>query len=306
MSSFKTKIFNVIDEDNAAENRFNKTVSTTIMVLIILSVLAVILESDAGLYAEYKPWFYYFELVAVAVFTLEYILRFYTADRLYPDLSPGRARLKYVFSAMAIIDLLAILPFYFELAHSLLLMFGINAMVDLRFIRVLRLMRLLRIFKLNRYSNSMKLISTVLKDEKEKLAITIFMTTILLVLASALIYTVEHESQPEAFPNIISSMWWAIATLTTVGYGDVYPVTAMGKMLAGVIAILGIGLVALPTGILSSSFVNKIGEEEEEETREIIKHSKDEIVAAVKEHDHNSRHAVINYCPHCGKHLGEH
>ncbi len=153
---------------------------------------------------------------------------------------------------MAIVDLLAIAPFYIEIVASQM---GLLEMMDLRFIRVLRLMRLLRIFKLNRYSSSMKMIGAVIKEEKEKLFITVFMTSILMVLAAALIWTVEHEVNPTWFPNIYASMWWAVATLTTVGYGDVYPVTPMGKILSGVIALLGIGLVALPTGILSGSFV---------------------------------------------------
>lgn len=311
MSSFSKRIFDVIDEDNKAELPINKSIGLGIMILIILSVLAVILESDADLRTKYGTWFYNFELLAVTVFSLEYILRMYTAGHLYPEVSKSKARIKYMFSAMAMIDLLAILPFYMELAHTALLAMGINVVLDLRFIRVLRLMRLLRIFKLNRYSSSMKLISTVLRDEKEKLLITIFMTSILLVLSSALIYTVEHEAQPESFPNIISSMWWSIATLTTVGYGDVYPVTAMGKMLAGVIAILGIGLVALPTGILSSSFVRKISADEDGNRKGVAHgaHGEEEtdIVYAPKAHGHN-HHIKKNetLCPHCGKKISEH
>ncbi|MGK0365573.1 MAG: voltage-gated potassium channel [Saprospiraceae bacterium] len=304
MSRFSKKIFDIVDEDNKAELPINKSIGLGIMILIILSVLAVILESDADLRAKYSIWFYNFELFAVTIFSFEYILRLYTAGYLYPEVSKSKARIAYMFSAMAMIDLLAILPFYMELAHTALLAFGINIVLDLRFIRVLRLMRLLRIFKLNRYSSSMKLISTVLKDEKEKLLITIFMTFILLILSSALIYTVENEAQPDSFPNIISSMWWAIATLTTVGYGDVYPVTALGKMLAGIIAILGIGLVALPTGILSSAFVSRISAQEEGDRLEAIEDSKNEIVEAIISHDHHSQEDIV--CPHCGKKISEH
>ena len=194
-------------------------------------------------------------------------------------------------SPMAIIDFLAILPFYIEIiAYFLPKIFPsighLTDIIDLRFIRVLRLMRLLRIFKLNRYSSSMKMIGDVIKTEKEKLFITIFMTGIMMILSSALVYTVEHDSQPEAFPNIYASMWWAIATLTTVGYGDVYPITPLGKIFSGIIALLGIGLVALPTGILSGSFVNAINEEKERKLKE----------ESEKEDDAPHYHI----CPHCG------
>jgi len=169
-------------------------------------------------------------------------------------------------------------------------------MVDTRFLRVLRLMRLLRLFKLNRYNNSMKLIGNVLREEKEKLFITVFMVTILLILSAALIFTVEHEKQPEAFPNIYSSLWWAVATLTTVGYGDVFPVTGAGKVLAGLIALLGIGLVALPTGIMASSFVNHLNEQNEEDGEDGEEEAKEEPVGGTS----------FAYCPHCGKKLSEH
>lgn len=283
-------IFKLIDDDNVAESRLNGRLSSVIMFLIIVSIIAVILESDAVISANYKDWFIAFEVFAVFVFTLEYLARIYTASLQYPHLSRGRAVWKYITSPMAIIDFLAILPFYIELVLSILPMIfpsmeQSTGMLDLRFIRVLRLMRLLRIFKLNRYNSSMKLIGDVMKEEKEKLFITIFMTGILLVLSSALVFTVEHDAQPEDFPNIYASMWWAIATLTTVGYGDVFPVTAMGKILSGVIALLGIGLVALPTGILSGSFVQAINEEKE------AKKLREEGVEP-EEHSHS--------CPHCG------
>jgi voltage-gated potassium channel len=128
--------------------------------------------------------------------------------------------------------------------------------VDLRFLRILRLTRILRILKIQRYSSSLKMIGKVLKSKKDDLLVTIFVTSLLLLLASAIMYYIEADDQPEAFPNIIAAFWWAIATLTTVGYGDVYPVTAIGKVLSGIIALLGIGIVALPTGIISSGFMD--------------------------------------------------
>lgn len=285
--SLRKQIYRLIDEDNVAELKINDRLSSLIMLLIVLSILAVIVQSDAATNAKYEHFFYYFEVFAVIVFSLEYVARVYTARLKYPELTAAQAIRKYMLSPMAIIDLLAILPFYIELFAG---MFGVSQHIDLRFIRVLRLMRLLRIFKLNRYNSGMQMIGDVLKEEKEKLFITIFMTSILLVLSSALVFTVEHDAQPEAFPNIYTSMWWAIATLTTVGYGDVYPVTAMGKILAGIIALLGIGLVALPTGILSGSFVQAINDQ-----KELARREKEGLPL----HDEIDE----DICPHCGNHI---
>ena len=147
-----------------------------------------------------------------------------------------------------IFDLIAILPFYLPMIM----------LIDLRFVRVLRLFRLLRVFKLGRYSESLRTLANVLKRKKEELFITIFVVMILLIIASSLMYFIENEAQPEIFSSIPSAMWWGVATLTTVGYGDAYPVTPVGKLLGAVIALLGIGMFALPTGILGSGFVEEM------------------------------------------------
>jgi voltage-gated potassium channel len=153
-----------------------------------------------------------------------------------------------MFSTFGLIDLIAILPFYLPLLFP----------IDLRVVRILRIMRLIRIFKLGRYSKSLKTINSVLRETRSDLGITIFIAFIMLVLASTLMYYVEGDVQPNKFASIGHSFWWAVATLTTVGYGDVYPVTGMGKLLSGIIALIGIGIVALPTGIISSAFIEKI------------------------------------------------
>ena len=173
---------------------------------------------------------------------------------------------------MAIIDLMAILPFYLPLLLP----------VDLRFLRILRLTRLLRLLKVQRYSKSLQLIGIVLKKKKEELIVTVFVTFILMVFASTLMYYLESDVQPDQFPNIISAFWWAIATLTTIGYGDVYPVTGWGRLLSGIIALLGIGLVALPTGILSSGFIEELSRQK---SKDIEKSEQ------------------YKYCPYCGKRI---
>ncbi len=221
----------------------SKTFIKFIYTLIILNVIAIILESYKELRIEYGSYFRIFEIISVIIFTIEYVLRLWTSKK----------KLKFVFSTFGLIDLIAILPFYLPFLFAF----------DFRILRILRLFRMLRVFKLGRYSKSLKLISNVLKDTKAELSITIFVAFILLVFSSTLMYYVENDAQPENFASIGHSFWWAIATLTTVGYGDVYPVTGLGKFLSAIIALIGIGFVALPTGIISSAFIERIKENKE-------------------------------------------
>lgn len=242
----------------------------SIEVLIVLNIAAVILESFSNIKTTYSHLFTTFELLSVIIFTAEYILRVWTADLRFPKKTKLKARITFIFSGMAIIDILAILPFYVPLTLR----------IDLRILRILRLTRILRVLKLGRYSKSLALIGRVLKRSKADLAVTLFVTFLLLLLASSLMYFVENPAQPEKFPNIVASAWWTIITLTTVGYGDVYPITVLGKILGGIIALLGIGLVALPTGIISSGFMEEI--------------KSNNLKGASKIQDRIT-------CPHCGK-----
>jgi len=227
----------------------NKVFVNLIYILIVVNVLAIILESYKEIRLEYGTLLYVIEVVSVIIFTIEYILRFWTYDQT-PGLegSAIRKRFKFATSKFGIIDLAAIVPFYLPLVMVL----------DLRVIRILRLLRLIRIFKLGRLSESMKTIGGILKDSKADLAVTVFVAFILLVLSSTMMYYFEADAQPDKFPNIGQALWWSVATLTTVGYGDVYPVTGVGKVLSGVVALIGIGFVALPTSILSSAFVERL------------------------------------------------
>jgi len=239
----------------------------SLVILISLNVFSVILESFSTLKLRYQDLFTSFEFISVVVFTIEYLLRIWTSDLKYPRKNRFISILAFMFSGMAIIDLLSILPFYIPLATS----------IDLRVLRVLRLTRMLRILKIGRYSASLALIGRVLKRSKSDLIVTLFVTFLLLLLASSLMYYVENPVQPDKFPNIVASAWWTIVTLTTVGYGDIYPVTVLGKILGGLIALLGIGLVALPTGIISSGFMEEIRLKNQSEVK------KNKV------------------CPHCGK-----
>lgn len=286
--SLREQVYHLVDDDNKAGVQINPPITALIMILIILSIIAVIVESNVNIAASYPKLFLYFEYFAVAIFSLEYLARAWTSNLEYPHLTPWKAFWKFFWQPMSMIDLLAILPTYLAFLP-----------VDARFLRVLRLLRLLRLFKLNRYTSSMKLIGTVLKEEKEKLYITLFMTGILLVLSSALVYEFESNGpNAENWPHIYGAFWWAIATLTTVGYGDVFPVTPMGKIVAGIIALLGIGLVALPTGILSGSFVSRIDAEKKAKREEQERLEKEALGLT-----DDAESFPFHYCPHCGEKL---
>ena len=299
--SFRERIFRVIDED-ARGYRPSRIFNGMIVFLIFLNVIAIIFESDDELAITYGSVFDQIELWSVLVFGLEYLLRLITADFIYKEKRGFRPFLRYVISPLAVIDLLAILPSLVIIAAPYIA--PLAPYLDFRIIRLLRTMRLLRIFKITRYSSSLRLIVDVFKEKGRDLAVTIFITFILIVISSTLMYYVEHEAQEEQFPNILATFWWAVATLTTVGYGDVYPITAMGKLLSGVIALLGIGMVALPTGILSSAFVDRMDQRKKEENAskmeaETVKKQRLEDIL-------NGRSIAQNvpYCAHCGKELG--
>ncbi|MCL5264582.1 MAG: ion transporter [Chloroflexi bacterium] len=213
--------------------------------LIFLNILSVILETEETIYAEYSSLLWTFEVFSVIIFTIEYALRLWSCTADDEFIKPVMGRIRYALTPMALVDLVSILPFYLPMFIPF----------DLRFVRALRLLRLFRLLKSARYSNSLHTIGYVLKSKKEQLVITAFATSILVVFASSLMYFVESEAQPKAFSSIPATMWWAVATLTTVGYGDIYPITPLGKFMGSIIAILGIGLFALPTGIIATGFV---------------------------------------------------
>ena len=260
----KKRLFEITEKAKDGD-KASLVFNQSMMFLIGLNVVAVILASNQQFAERFSAPLEIIELVSVIIFTLEYLLRFWTARYKFPG--KNFPYLRFVFSFMAMVDLLAILPFYLPLLFN----------VDLRFIRILRFFRLFRILKITRYNDSMILFGRVLKNEKEKLFITMFFLFILLLFASSIMYSIENPAQQEYFPDIISTLWWAMATLTTVGYGDVVPITPLGKMLGGIIAILGIGLVAMPSGIISSGLIKEI---ERNKTSE-------------------------GSCPHCGKELGK-
>lgn len=224
------------------DNRKSRVFAYSIQVLILISIVAFTLETVPDLEPATKQLLHNIELVCIIVFSIEYILRIYCSDK------TG----KFIFSFFGIIDFLAILPFYLALG------------VDLTSLRALRFLRLFRVLKLMRYNRALAHFSRAIHSAKEEIFLFLIITLILVYFSAVGIYYFENAAQPEHFASIFDSLWWAIITLTTVGYGDVYPITVGGKVFTFLILMIGLGIVAIPTGIISSALTRSIDKKEEE------------------------------------------
>ena len=214
---------------------------------LIVNLVVMVLNTFDNLQADYGDLFTLLEHVTVFFFAVDYLLRVYTAKYLYPEKKPGMAMLRYIFSFAGIVDLLSFLPFYLPI------FFPSGASV-FRFFRVARIMRL---FRINAYYDSLNVITEVLSSKRSQLLSSVFIILILMLASSLCMYSVENAAQPDVFKNAFSGIWWSASTLLTVGYGDIYPITTMGKILGIVITFLGVGMVAIPTGIISAGFVEQ-------------------------------------------------
>lgn len=243
---------------------WDRLINGFLIFLILLNVIAVIMETVQPIYMEHQTFFYYFDVISIFIFTVEYILRVWTCTEEERYRHPVFGRIRYIFSLGALIDLLAILPFYIHIVATL----------DLRMLRILRLLRLFRVFRLTAYMKSARLIVNVFKSRVNELLLSLVLLFFLLIISSCLIYFVEHVAQPDKFVSIPDTLWWSIITLTTVGYGDMIPITSVGKILTGIILLSGVALFALPAGIITAGFL--------EESRK------------AKKHTHIK-------CPHCGE-----
>jgi len=226
-------------------DRTSKIWDLSLFGLVVLNLIAVALESVPTLQLNYGSWFYSFEIFSVIVFTVEYVARVWSAPakRDYENGETGlKARIRYIFSFYGLIDLVAILPFYIQAFFP-----GLD-------LRVLRALRLLRILKLNHYNSALDDLFGAIVEEKKSFLTTLYIFSVAFVLSSSLIYYAEHKVQPEDFRSIPDAMYWSIITLTTVGYGDVSPITVFGKSIATITAIFGVVVVALLTGIVANSF----------------------------------------------------
>ena len=223
--------------------------------LIAVNVGAVIVGTVDTIATRFTTPLRLLEWFSVITFTVEYLARVWSAVEADQYEQPVLGRLRFATRPMVLVDLFAILPFY-------LFLFG--PAVDLRFLRILRLFRLLRLIKFARYSESLREFRTVLRDKKPDLVITTFANLLLLALVSSIMYHAERVAQPDVFSSIPKTMWWGVTTLTTVGYGDVVPVTPFGRALAALAAIIGIGLFALPASILASGFIEAASTDDED------------------------------------------
>ena len=238
----RTRIYNILEMTDP-QDFLSRAFSLFIVTLISLNVLCIVLESIPELDLLYRTQFFAIEIVSTVIFALEYSLRLWSCVESETEKkAPLKSRIKYALSPLAIVDLLAFLPSILQV---------IFPGIDLRFLRVLRL---LRVFKLTRYFTSFELLLNVLHEERKNLAGIFFVLLVILTLAASALYLVERDMQPDKFGSIPQAMWWAIAALTTVGYGDVYPLSPAGKVLGSLVTIVGIGMVALPSGILASAF----------------------------------------------------
>jgi len=243
----KKRVFEIL-EFSPREDRVGKAVDVFIITLIVLNICAVIIGTVESISAKYAAAFRIFEVFSIAVFTVEYILRVITCTSENRFKGAVKGRVKFVLTPLAVVDIFAILPFYLPMLFPF----------DLRIVRALRLYRIFVLFKMARYSSSLRIFGRVMRNKKEELLIAVSIITILIIISASLMYFVEHEVQPEVFSSIPATMYWAVETLTTVGYGDVVPVSILGKFLGSIISILGIGLFAMPAGILAAGFSEEI------------------------------------------------
>jgi len=256
MTNIKARVHQILDRPEEGDTA-SKVVNGLLLALIAVNVIVAILGTVRSFDDRFGHRLYYFDWASIAVFSIEYLLRIWscTVDDRYRQ--PISGRLRYMLSPAALVDLFAIAPYYLAL--------------DLRYLRIFRLFLL---FKLGRYASRLRLIRSVFMAKKEELLISTSVALVALIFCSAAMYYVEKDQQPEAFSSMPSSMWWAVETLTTIGYGDVIPVTAAGKLLGATIALIGIAMFALPAGILSGGFTEEL-----------------------------ARHKEEQKCPHCGKPL---
>lgn len=269
----KQKVHSLLHPEIVGDNRWDKIINIFIVVLIILNVVAVMLETMPSI--EKNPdamrFFRYFDWISVAIFTVEYVMRVWSSN--HEEKYKGRfwGRLKYMVSPGALVDLLAILPSYLHAFIGL----------DLRMLRMLRLLRFFRLFRLTAYTKPAHMINNIFKKRKNELALSFILAIFLIIIASCIMYFAEHPhpapgAAASLFTSIPKTIWWSVVTLTTTGYGDMYPITSLGKALASIIMMTGVAFFALPAGIITAGFIDEFR------------------VNRIKK---------THKCPHCGKQI---
>ncbi len=275
MNKYKKKIFNMIEIGNK-DDKISRTFDIVLVLVIVLNLFAILADT----FDEMQPYhglLDVIELVTIIIFTIEYILRLWTSEYLYPD--KGYSKLKsvvfFIFSFYGIIDLLSFLPYYLPL------LFPTGVVV----FRLLRVFRILRLFRINAQYDAFNVITNVLNDKKTQLVSSTCLVLILMVASSLGMYSLEHEAQPDVFKNAFSGMWWSVSALLTVGYGDIYPITVAGKILGIISAFLGVGMVAIPTGIISAGFVEQYTRMKQSDNYVSDENVKCEIVNITTDHN---------------------
>ena len=214
---------------------------------IVINLVVSVMYTFDDLHARFGPWLVTIEAVTVAFFAADFAMRLWTAKFLRPSLTEPRAVLRYIFSFSGLVDLLSFLPYYLPV-------FFPSGAVAFRMFRVARVFRL---FRVNAYYDSLGVITEVISSKRQQLFSSVFILLVLMLASSLCMYSLEHDAQPEVFSNAFSGIWWSVSTLLTIGYGDIYPVTTMGKIFSIFITFLGVGMVAIPTGIISAGFVDQ-------------------------------------------------
>lgn len=303
---FRRKVYQMLGGEGH-RSRLVRAIDFALMTLICVNCIFSMLESVERLSMVHGQKFHDFDVISVAIFSVEFLLRLWTAVEMPKYRHPLWGRLRWLATPLAVVDLLAVLPFYL----------GFFVQFDLRELRVLRLMR---IFKLSRYSNAMGIMTSVLRQEARSMGTVTFVFLILLLFISSLMYLFEHPVQPDVFSDVPTALWWGVETMTTLGYGDMIPATPVGKLLGGLTAVLGVGMIALPAGIMASGFTEHMRLRREEFADDVEKFAlggelttrqRRRLEAArltlglsVEEAAHILHHARKGKgirCPHCGK-----
>ncbi len=241
MKAKKKRIFDIIQIGK--KNDLTSRAFDIFIVLVIITNIAVLFLETFEEFSVYSSRFKVIETVTVVIFCIEYLLRIWTAEYLYPGKGHFKAVIKFLVSFDGIVDLCTILPFFF-----------LSGFIAFRMLRVVRIFHL---FRINAYYDSFNVITSVLYEKRNQIISSVFIIMVLIMASSLCMYSAEHEAQPGAFNNAFSGIWWSISTILTVGYGDIYPVTILGKIMAIIISFLGVGVVAIPTGIISAGFVEQ-------------------------------------------------
>ena len=257
--------------DTPTSGRLHEQIDFIFILFIVTSVIAVFLETVPSIYEPLKDEFHYFDLLTIFVFTTEYLLRLYAVpEGSVENSETGDSRWTWMKRPNSLIDLIAILPFYLQFFITL----------DLRFIRVLRV---LRILKLTRYNTALSTFASVMKRERSAFMTAMFIVVLITILSAAIVFTVEHQAQPEKFDTMVRALYWAVITLASVGYGDISPITHIGQAFTMVLSLLGIGIVALPAGILGSAFSDQLHQQREQMIHDIEAALEDGVLSTEEE-----------------------